>query len=346
MPTPSAPARRRGARGTRRPLPRSLVIALVAIAVVVVLAVLAAAGLLVTRAVQAVTLQAPGIGTTVVVASDTAAAKAAADPAASDDERAAAQYLAEQPTAFWLTPERDPIGEVWDRIADLARQARAQNASLALVVYGLPGRDCGSFSAGGLDEDDYAAWTGEIGQALANARDVQRIVVLEPDSLAQAPECGNLDQRTRQLTTAVDAMSGSDAWIYLDAGHATWHEPAEMADIIEQTGLLDGVRGFATNVSNYNSAGDEFDYAHALADELGGGHALIDTSRSGAGGNGVWCNAADRLIGEPGGTFGDEVVDTNLWIKPPGESDGTCGGGPPAGQWWPVAAVALTRNLR
>jgi endoglucanase len=34
----------------------------------------------------------------------------------------------------------------------------------------------------------------------------------------------------------------------------------------------------------------------------------------------------------------------NLWIKPPGESDGPCNGGPAAGAWWPDAAIELTRE--
>ncbi|MCR2815895.1 glycoside hydrolase family 6 protein [Microbacterium jiangjiandongii] len=330
----------------RRQRPRRAVIVVVATGVVIVLAVLAAVGMLITRAAQARGAQPPGVGTTLVVASDSRAAQAADDATASAEQRAAAAYLAEQPTAYWLTPERDPIGEVRERIAHLAAQAREQNASLAVVVYGLPGRDCGGFSVGGLDDADYATWTGEIGTALAGARDVQRIVLLEPDSLALAPACGDLDDRARQLTAAVERLQGDNTWIYLDAGHSDWHSPSVMADIIAGTGLLERVRGFATNVSNYNSAAEEFAYAHALAAELGGGHAVIDTSRSGAGTNGEWCNATGRLIGEPGGAFGDEVVDTNLWIKPPGESDGTCNGGPPAGRWWADAAVELTRDVR
>lgn len=330
----------------RRRFPRGLTVALIALGVVVVLGGLAAVGIGVTRFAQALGAQPPAVGTVVQTQSGSAAARAAKDPSATPQQRSAADYLAAQPTAYWLTPERDPIGQVWNRIAALAAEAREQDTALAVVVYGLPGRDCGSFSAGGLDEDDYATWTGEIGKALANARDLQRIVVLEPDSLALAPECGNLADRTRQLGGAVDRLAGDNTWIYLDGGHATWHRPAVMAGILTQTGLLDRVRGFATNVSNYNAADAEFDYAHALAAELGGGHALIDTSRSGAGSDGVWCNASGRLIGEPGGTFGDEVVDTNLWIKPPGESDGSCNGGPPAGQWWADAAVELTRDAR
>ena len=30
-----------------------------------------------------------------------------------------------------------------------------------------------------------------------------------------------------------------------------------------------------------------------------------------------------------------------LWIKPPDESDGSCNGGPPAGQWWAGYALNL-----
>ena len=87
------------------------------------------------------------------------------------------------------------------------------------------------------------------------------------------------------------------------------------------------------------------DYAHQLSGLTGGLHAIVDTSRNGAGSNGEWCNPPGRLIGAPGGTYGDDVVDTNLWIKPPGESDGTCNGGPVAGAWWPQSAVELTRNV-
>ena len=60
---------------------------------------------------------------------------------------------------------------------------------------------------------------------------VQRDFVLEPDSLALATECGNLDARVPQLRTAVDALQRSDTWIYLDGGHSTWHRPAEQADL-------------------------------------------------------------------------------------------------------------------
>ena len=33
-----------------------------------------------------------------------------------------------------------------------------------------------------------------------------------------------------------------------------------------------------------------------------------------------------------------------LWIKDPGVSDGTCNGGPPAGDYWPRYALSLVQQ--
>lgn len=289
---------------------------------------------------------APGPGTVVQASSTSKAAEAAASEPEGTDEQTAAAFLADQPTASWLVPEVDGIDTVATRIAELAAEARAQSARLAVVVYGLPGRDCGNYSAGGLEPDAYAEWTQAIGDALREASDVSPIVVLEPDSLALAPDCGNLDERAEQLDGAIDALTDENTWIYVDGGHSNWRPAAEMARIIGEIGDLGRVRGFATNVSNYNATDAEVAYARELSATLGGGaHALIDTSRNGAGSDGEWCNPPGRLVGEPGGTIGDDVVDTNLWIKPPGESDGSCNGGPPAGRWWPEGAIQLTSRV-
>lgn len=311
----------------------------------------AAAGLVTALAIAlwpsaAGSAQPPGPGTVVVASDLSKAHRAARSAPEGTPAEEAARYLSTQPTAYWLTPEADPLDEVAGRIAHLAAEARAQSASLAIVVYGLPGRDCGNHSAGGLDPAAYEEWTAAIGTALRTESDVRSIVVLEPDSLALAPECGNVDERVDQLQGAVDALSADDTWIYLDAGHSNWVPVDEMAALIARVADASPVRGFATNVSNYNATADEVGYAHALADRLDGLHAVIDTSRNGAGSDGEWCNPDGRLVGEPGGSIGDDVVDTNLWIKPPGESDGPCNGGPPAGEWWPDAALELTRDAR
>lgn len=329
----------------RMPPARILVPVAIVFALVLVLVLVGVIGSAVTRGIHALTAQPPGEGTAVVAPAEAKAAAAARD--LSGEQKDAADYLAAQPTAYWLTPEQDPIGEAGDTVLSLIAQAREQDRSVAMVVYGLPGRDCGNHSSGGLSEEDYPTWLGEIGAALDTAPEVRKIVILEPDSIALAPDCGNIADRARQLGDAVDRISTPNTWIYIDGGHSNWLPPDQMADLIRQIGVIDRVRGFATNVSNYQSAADEFAYAAALSPLVDGAHAIVDTSRSGAAtSGGEWCNPPGQLVGEPGGTFHDDVVDTNLWIKPPGESDGTCNGGPAAGVFWPEAAVELTRDAR
>ncbi|QLD13316.1 glycoside hydrolase family 6 protein [Microbacterium oleivorans] len=325
-------------------MPRWSWIALIVVGVALIVAAVAIAVSLVTNGLQLLTARPPGVGTVFVAPEESKAARAAAAGGAAD-EVAAAEYLAAQPTAYWLTPEQDPIGEVGPRVLNLANEARESDATLAVVVYGLPGRDCGNHSAGGLDEADYETWTSQIGTALRSAKDVTKVVVVEPDSLALAPECGNVAERVEQLRGAIGRLTGPDTWVYVDGGHSNWLGAETMADLVRQV-AGDGVRGFVTNVSNFNSTYDEFAYARALSDRLGGMHALVDTSRNGSGApsDGEWCNPAGRTVGDPSGTYGDDVVDTNLWIKPPGESDGPCNGGPDAGVWWPQGAVALTQG--
>lgn len=331
----------------RRRIPRTVLVVGVIVVVVALIAGVAVVGSLVTNLFQALSARPPAVDTRIVVPDASKAAKAAAESPAGSPEGDAAAWLAAQPTTYWLTPEIDPLDEVWDRVAHLSSEAREQDATVALAVYGLPDRDCGNHSAGGLDPDSYREWTARIGDALRNASDVRKIVVLEPDSIALSPSCGSFDERVQHLRTAVENIRGANTWIYLDAGHSAWHPAADMADLLRATGLLGEVRGVALNVSNYQDTAREFDYAHELSDRLGGTHAIIDTSRNGAGPAGSeWCNPSGRLVGAPSGAFGDGVVDTTLWIKPPGESDGDCNGGPPAGTWWPEAAVELTRESR
>ncbi len=222
----------------------------------------------------------PAPGATLLVAADTAAA--AASDSGSAAAREAAAYLAAQPTAVWLTPEEFGVGEVGPAVTALADEARQQSAILTLVVYGLPERDCGQYSAGGLPPADYPVWTTEIGEALRAASDVHAIVVLEPDSLALAPECGNVDERTAQLRAAIEDLQFRRR-LGLPRRRALELAPVDqMADLLRQAGVQDA-RGFATNVSNYYDSDAEIDYAHRLSDALGGSHAVIDTSRNGRG---------------------------------------------------------------
>jgi endoglucanase len=80
-----------------------------------------------------------------------------------------------------------------------------------------------------------------------------------------------------------------------------------------------------------------------ISQDTGGRHFVIDTSRAGGSvAAGQWCNPAGAKIGtSPTASTGQPAVDADLWIKGVGESDGTCNGGPAAGQFWLSYALSL-----
>ena len=104
--------------------------------------------------------------------------------------------------------------------------------------------------------------------------------------------------------------------------------------------------GFALNVSNYHSTAASIAYGDRLSRLVGGKHYIVDTSRNGAGVARVqeWCNARNQALGTPPTTqTGVALADAFLWVKTPGQSDGTCNGGPAAGKWWADYALELSK---
>ena len=249
---------------------------------------------------------------------------------------------------IWILPEVHPTSSVTAYVDSLAATANAQGALPVIVIYGIPNRDCNNQSAGGLSEAEYPGWITAIANGLAGH---SAAVILEPDSLALASDCNNVDTRVAQIRDAVarlnatdSAITGTDLSIYLDGGHSTWLAADVQAGLLQRAGI-ENVRGFATNVSNFNSTASEQAYDEQVSSLTGGSHYVIDTSRNGNGTNGEWCNPSGRKLGDTPGTAGIAgKQDANLWIKNPGESDGECNGGPAAGQWWNDGALALVRG--
>ena len=281
------------------------------------------------------------MGATLYVSPESSAAKAA-DLADGTANSAALDYLARVPTATWLLPEVHPTGEISEFVAGLEADAAVNSRLPVLVVYGIASRDCGSFSAGGSDSTEYPIWVSAIASGIGSAK---TIVILEPDAIALSPSCGTQEATAALLQAAITQLSvNPGTTIYLDGGHSSWLAAADMAPLLEAAGV-DRVRGFATNVSNYNRTSDERAYGEALSELLGGSHYVIDTSRNGSGSTGEWCNPSGRTLGDtPSGVDDGTSQDASLWVKNPGESDGECNGGPPAGQWWPSQALELARG--
>jgi endoglucanase len=148
------------------------------------------------------------------------AAKAAAQAEAAESPSAAIlQKLAAQPAGIWLTPEKYPTATVGDTVTGILDAADAEGATPVFVVYGVPNRDCGNFSTGGLTASEYPLWVSAIAGSFVGR---SAVVILEPDALALSSQCGNTEERIAQIKGAVDTFSDTDAVVYLDGGHSTW----------------------------------------------------------------------------------------------------------------------------
>jgi endoglucanase len=256
------------------------------------------------------------------------------DPWATVDDYVA-QYpelkkIADTPQAVWLGEWiDDPYAEV------RAHMTAAAGRTVPLVVYNIPNRDNGGYSAGGLaTAAEYLAWVRAIAAGVGTGK---AIIVLEPDALGHSVEFDSPGERaaTRQLlASAVDILTQQpNAKVYIDA--SMWVPTDVMAALLIEAGV-DKADGFSINVSAFNTLETSYAFGNAVSSKLIGKHYVVDSSRNGRGPLGdEWCNPAGRGLGVPPQIpAGQPLVDALLWIKHPGESDGTCNGGPRAGDFW------------
>ncbi|MFI6617872.1 glycoside hydrolase family 6 protein [Streptomyces sp. NPDC050528] len=255
--------------------------------------------------------------------------------------------IADEPTALWPAGEIDPAPVI--KAATAA--ARQEGRTALFVAYDIPHRDCGQHSAGGAaDADAYRAWIGKFAEALGDAK---AVVVLEPDAVAHMVDgCtpgeyqGEREQLLSEAVVRLKQQSGTK--VYLDAGNPSWiQDPWKLVEPLKRAGVEEA-DGFSLNVSNFQTDAVTKKYGVQLSRDLGGKHFVVDTSRNGNGPlDGAWCNPPGRGLGtRPTTDTGEQALDAYLWIKRPGASDGTCEGGPDAGQWWPEYALELARNSK
>ena len=251
--------------------------------------------------------------------------------------------IAKQPVTTWLGGWYDNIGQA---TTQLLGEMRAQGDLPVFVLYNIPIRDCGSYSAGGASSPAaYRAWI----QAIQNAsKGSKAVFLLEPDALP-GWECLSSAQRSERSTLLRDAIntltSSPNHYVYLDAGNSRWHTVQDIAARLKDIGTS-RLTGVTLNISNFLTTAESKQYGSKLSSLTGGLHVVIDTSRNGAGPTSdlQWCNPPGRKLGEaPRATPGQGELDALLWVKYPGESDGSCNGAPEAGEWWPDYALGLAR---
>ncbi|KAH6682197.1 endoglucanase-6B [Plectosphaerella plurivora] len=261
---------------------------------------------------------------------------------------------------------------------------------VGLVLYNIPDRDCSAGeSAGELSgRDGLRRYKEEYVNAwydrLSRASDLTFAVVVEPDAIGNMVTNQNIEFcrqakpiQEEGIAYALNKLQLPNVNLYLDASHGGWLgwpdnlplTASSWAAIVARAGPNTKVRGFATNISNYNPfkatvredytewspSWDEDHFARALAPYLEEEglptRFIIDQSRVHLPGAraewGEWCNVHPAGLGSPENTDTDNpYVDALVYIKPPGESDGQCGkpGAPRAGAWFNEYAAMLVEN--
>lgn len=252
--------------------------------------------------------------------------------------------IANTPTAYWM----DHISNAGID-AKYIQTAQAAGTMPLLALYGIPHRDCGSYAAGGFGSAAaYRGWIDGVAAAIGGG---PAAVILEPDALAMA-DCLSGDQRAERfelMSYAVDTLTRNPGTaVYVDAGHSRWVGAEDMAARLNQVGVQKA-RGFSLNTANFFTTEEEIGYGDAISGMTGGSPYVIDTSRNGAGpadGEMYWCNPSGRALGAaPTTATGNGNIDAFLWVKRPGESDGSCGTGEAsAGTFVNQYAIELARN--
>lgn len=256
------------------------------------------------------------------------------------------RLMAREPQARWFGdwnsfPKRE--------VEAYVDAAETEETVPLLVIYNIPFRDCGNYSAGGAE--NAAAYRNFIDRVVAGIGDRAVVVMVEPDALA-AVTCLTQQQKTKRfelVTYAVHELkTKTPAVVYVDAGNANWISASSMAKRLKQSGIQQA-DGFALNVSNFYTTKRSRHYGETLSALVGNAHFVIDTSRNGQGPTAdyAWCNPPGRGLGRaPTTDLAHSLVDALLWVKPPGESDGECNGGPAAGEWWADYALELAQNAK
>lgn len=272
----------------------------------------------------------------------------AARVAAAQPTNTVAAAIAKVPQARWFTPDNS-ISTIRTAVTQYVQGAAATNTVPVLVTYAIPGRDCGSFSAGGFpDATTYEAW---ISQLRAGIGTTPAVVIVEPDALAQATSCLTATQQTARyamLTYAARTLSqGGTTLVYLDGGHSQWLSAAQLAHQLTLAGVQ-YARGFSLNISNFFPTAQEQTYGEQVSALLGGNkYYVVDISRNGQGEPAPaplnWCNPASAGLGAlPTAQTGAPHDDADLWVKNPGQSDGNCAPGePPSGAWYQDSAASM-----
>jgi cellulose 1,4-beta-cellobiosidase len=202
--------------------------------------------------------------------------------------RAGLLKLKETSSAYWIDVKRKI-----PNAAEVLEDAASKNELIVLIIYDLPNRDCHALASNGeicctynadrtcnyLAIGDCADGLNEyktqyidpLIQVLSQYQDrVPIVTIIEPDSLPNLAtnlgnaKCGNtatqnayiqgISYTLEQLATKVPKVT-----VYLDGAHGGWlgwaEQMTKFVDIVRQVNPAGKIRGFSTNVANYQELG-------------------------------------------------------------------------------------------
>lgn len=273
------------------------------------------------------------------------------------------QPIADQPAARWINNQSDA-----DNLPSAISAAAGK--TLLLCIYAIPGRDSGGYSGGGFaDRQAYLNFITSIKNYLGAT---PAIISFEPDALGLSfgMTTANKAERIETLRQAVDILATiPNAETYIDASQ--WIAVTDQATALQAVDVH-LIKGITLNTSGYDAQSSCYSYGNSVLAELAtrgvtNKQYIIDSSRNGAGPlteadrplaspwldtSQAWCNPPARLLGlAPGPVSGQPNCRATLWIKSPGESDGTFPttaqssyfgeNAPSAGTFWIAAARSL-----
>eukprot|EP01064_Diplonema_japonicum_P039413 TRINITY_DN986_c0_g2_i1.p1 TRINITY_DN986_c0_g2~~TRINITY_DN986_c0_g2_i1.p1 ORF type:complete len:440 (+),score=115.79 TRINITY_DN986_c0_g2_i1:65-1321(+) len=315
--------------------------------------------------------------------------------------KATLEGMLEVPSAFWVDVMAKINGTTPDTVEGILKDAGSRSPAqlVTLIVYDLPNRDCHAKASNGEicctpnadgtcnynANGDCSAGLNKYKTQYINplaalvkehCTKVPMVLIIEPDSLPNLatnqgdPHCGNSATKAayeQGIPYAIETLSAAcpQAALYLDAAHGGWlgwtNNIQLFAQEVTRLNVLDKLRGFSTNVANYqpigiacpqlkwclngkhqsdpccadpchlegqyNPAQNEANYVMELAASFPGKYFITDTGR-----NGVpnmrsncanWCNIRGAGVGRrPTTATNSSFVDAYYWLKTPGESDG------------------------